>query len=243
MRKHLSTVIAAVLVLSLSACGTLAPPQRAKMTSTATTTAEATTAPIDISEPAVTTKPEISEKEKKELENNVFMTEFFNSSITFIDRSDIAKETLKAFSFEHNELTNNGSERISLSSESGSGIIDMTCIDITSSDLDCDLGYMMDSVGDYYYSLTKSSMRGVTDDDFNTNFRMTNTVVSKAKYQQYGSMQRSDGMTMQFGYAETCAALVDNKLMVVSGQFVSTDMMDRQAFSRLMTSFREKISF
>ena len=71
----------------------------------------------------------------------------------------------------------------------------------------------------------------------------SNTVVSKAKYQQYGSMQRSDGMTMQFGYAETCAALVDNKLMVVSGQFVSTDMMDRQTFSRLMTAFREKTPF
>ncbi|MCR5540882.1 MAG: hypothetical protein K6F71_08735 [Ruminococcus sp.] len=185
------------------------------------TAAETTTAPIEISEPKVTVKPEISEKEKKELENNVFMTEFFNSSITFIDRSDIADSVLKTCSFEHLEVTNNGAERISLSSESGSGIVDMACIDLTTSELDCGPGYMIDSVGDYYYGLTKSSMQGVTDNDFNTNYRMTNTVVSKGKYQQYGSMQRSDGMATQFGYAETYATLVDNKLTIVSGQFVS----------------------
>ena len=243
MKKQFSVVIAAVLTLSISACGTLAPPQRVEMTSATTTAAETTTAPIEISEPEVTVKPEISEKEKKELENNVFMTEFFNSSITFIDRSHIADSVLKTCSFEHLEVTNNGAERISLSSESGSGIVDMACIDLTTSELDCGPGYMIDSVGDYYYGLTKSSMQGVTDNDFNTNYRMTNTVVSKGKYQQYGSMQRSDGMATQFGYAETYATLVDNKLTIVSGQFVSTDMMDRQTFSRLMTSFREKIPF
>ncbi|MCR5540406.1 MAG: hypothetical protein K6F71_06245 [Ruminococcus sp.] len=243
MKKHLSAVIATALVLSLSACGTLAPPQRAEMTSTTTTTAETTTAPVEISEPAVSTKPEISEKEKKELENNVFMTEFFNSPITFIDKSDIADQVLKNCSFEHIEQIGNGMDRISLRSESGSGIIDVTCIDMTTSDLDCDLGNMIDSIGDYYYGLTRSSMKGVSNNDFNTNFRMTNTVVSKGKYQQYGLMQRSDGMATQFGYAETYATLVNNKLTVVSGQFVSTDMMDRQAFTRLMTSFREKIPF
>ena len=72
---------------------------------------------------------------------------------------------------------------------------------------------------------------------------MTNTVVAKAKYQQYGSVQKSDGTASQFGYSETYAVLSENKLTVVSGQFLSTDMMERQTFTKLMTSFRENIAF
>ena len=72
---------------------------------------------------------------------------------------------------------------------------------------------------------------------------MINTVVAKAKYQQYGSVQKSDGTATQFGYAETAAVLVNNKLTVVSGQFLSTDMMERQTFTKLITSFKEKLQF
>ncbi|MFR2195553.1 MAG: hypothetical protein ACLS5M_13815 [Ruminococcus sp.] len=68
---------------------------------------------------------------------------------------------------------------------------------------------------------------------------MTSSVVSKCKYQRYGSVQKSDGMATQFGYTETYAVLSENKLTVVSGAFLSTDMMERQSFSQVMGQFRE----
>ena len=82
-------------------------------------------------------------------------------------------------------------------------------------------------------------MSGITEDDFVSSYRMTSSVVSKGKYQQYGSVQKSDGMATQFGYTETYAVLSENKLTVVSGAFLSTDMMERQSFSQVMGQFRE----
>lgn len=245
MKKHLSIAAAVAFMLSLSACGTLAPPQRAEMTATTTaaTMPETTTVAPETTEPEVTEKPDISEKEKKVIENNVFMTEFFNSSINIEDKTDLVNEVIQTCSFEHSEENLNGAKRINLKNDNGSGVIDVMCVDITTSDLDYDLGYIIDTFGDYYFGLTKSTMPGVTDNDFNTNYRMSDIVVNKGKYQQCGSMQRSDGMATQFGYAETYATLVDNKIMLVSGQFASTDMMDRQTFSGLMSAFRDKIPF
>jgi hypothetical protein len=86
-------------------------------------------------------------------------------------------------------------------------------------------------------------MSGITDDDFVSNYRMTNSVVSKGKYQRYGSVQKTDGMATQFGYTETYAVLNENKLTVVSGAFLSTDMMERQGFSRLVEKFAENIKY
>ena len=86
-------------------------------------------------------------------------------------------------------------------------------------------------------------MRGVSADEFTSNYRLTNTVVSKGKYQQYGSLQKTDGEANQFGYAETYAVLVENKLTVVSGYFLSTDMMERQTFTTLLKQLKEKIAF
>ena len=52
-------------------------------------------------------------------------------------------------------------------------------------------------------------MNGITEDDFVSSYRMTSSVVSKGKYQQYGSVQKSDGMATQFGYTETYAGFVN----------------------------------
>ena len=86
-------------------------------------------------------------------------------------------------------------------------------------------------------------MNGVTEDDFVSSYRMTSSVVSKCKYQRYGSVQKSDGMASQFGYTETYAVLRENKLTVVSGAFLSTDMMERQSFSQLMAKFAENVKY
>ena len=63
------------------------------------------------------------------------------------------------------------------------------------------------------------------------------------KYQRYGSVQKSDGMATQFGYTETYAVLSENKLTVVSGAFLSSDMMERQSFSQLMAKFAENVKY
>jgi len=46
-------------------------------------------------------------------------------------------------------------------------------------------------------------------------------------------------MATQFGYTETYAVLSENKLTVVSGAYLGTDMMERQSFSQVMGQFRE----
>ena len=241
MMKRYAAIAAAIFMMSLTACGTFAPPQASETTTTTTTVTEVTTVPpvttvpSDSSEPATTTKATMSEEEKKQIAANTFIAEFFDSAIT--------KEVLKKCPFEHSEESTNGLQRITLKGDNGSGTIDVLCIDLSNSDLDYELGYIVSTFGDYYYGFTVGNMQGVTEDNFTTNYRLTNTVVSKGKYQQYGSLQKSDGMANQFGYAETYATLVDNKLTVVSGQFLSTDMMERQSFTGLMTAFKEKIPF
>ena len=84
---------------------------------------------------------------------------------------------------------------------------------------------------------------GITDDDFVSDYRMVNSVVSKGKFQHYGSIQKTDGMASQFGYTETYAVLNENKLTMVSGAFLSSDMMERQSFSQLMAKFAESVKF
>lgn len=248
MMKRYAAIAAAIFMMSLTACGTFAPPQASETTTNTTVTEittvpPVTTVPVDDSEPEVTTKATMSEEEKKQIAANTFIAEFFDSAITFEDKSALTKEVLKKCPFEHSEESTNGLQRISLKGDNGSGTIDVLCIDISNSDLDYDLGYIVSTFGDYYYGFTVGNMQGVTEDNFTTNYRLTNTVVSKGKYQQYGSLQKSDGMANQFGYVETYATLVDSKLTVVSGQFLSTDMMERQSFTGLMTAFRDKIPF
>ena len=246
MIKRISAALAAVLFMSLTACGTLTPPQIAE--TTAATTLDITTMlpmtelPETVTD-ALDSVPEMTEDEKKRLAANTFIAEFFDSEISFEDASAAVQEVIKTSSFEHEEESTNGMQRVTLKGKNGSGIIDFMCIDVSNCSLGYDIGYICSTFGDYYFSYTKESMEGVTDDDFTTNYRLTNSVVSKSKYQQYGSLQKSDGMSNQFGYAETYAVLADNKLTVVSGQFLSTDMMERQTFSGLIGSFREKIVF
>lgn len=103
--------------------------------------------------------------------------------------------------------------------------------------------YILEHFGDYYFGQTSAQMSGITENDFVSDYRMTSSVVSKGKYQRYGSVQKSDGMATQFGYTETYAVLNENKFTVVSGAFLSTDMMERQSLSQLMAKFAENVKY
>lgn len=244
MMKRIMAAAAALIILSLTACGTITPPQAAVTTTTETTTTAVPmlTTADDSSEPEVATT-NISEEEKNQLAANTFIAEFYDSPISFVDSSRMVAEVMKKSGFEYSVNASNGVQKITIKGDNGSGRIDVMCIDISKCNFEHDIGYIAETVGEYCYEQTVGAMAGVTDDNFVSNYRMTNTVMAKAKYQHYGSVQKTDGTASQFGYAEAYAVLSDNKLTVVSGQFLSTDMMERQTFSRLMTSFREKISF
>ena len=226
MKAKVMTAILATIMLTMTACGTISPPIQNAVTETTTTTAE-----------SIYDSAASSEDEK--IKTDTFIAEFFDSDISFVDTSELVTEAMKGCSFENEIDNSNGVNKITLKGSNGGGMIDFLCIDLSQSDLAHDMEYILENFGDHYFRQTAAQMNGITADDFVSNYRMTSSVVSKGKYQQYGSVQKSDGMATQFGYTETYAVLNENKLTVVSGAFLSTDMMERQSFSQVMGQFRE----
>ena len=223
-------ILAVLSAVILTGCGNISPPFKAEQT-TVTTAAPTVSA-------AASSEAESSLEDEK-IKTDTFIAEFFDSDISFVDTSELVAEAMKGCSFETEKDDSNGVQKISLKGSNGGGMIDVLCIDLSQSDLDHDMEYILENFGDYYFGQTSAQMSGITEDDFVSSYRMTSSVVSKGKYQQYGSVQKSDGMATQFGYTETYAVLNENKLTVVSGAFLSTDMMERQSFSQVMGQFRE----
>ena len=230
-------VLSSAIVLAMTACGTISPPlQSTSETTTTIATAES------LPDSAASSEAE-STVDEEQVKSNTFIAEFFDSNISFVDVSGIVTESLKSCSFETEIDNTNGIQKISLKGSNGGGMIDVLCIDLSQSDLDHDMEYILENFGDYYFGQTSAQMSGITEDDFVSSYQMTSSVVSKCKYQRYGSVQKSDGMATQFGYTETYAVLNENKLTVVSGAFLSTDMMERQSFSQLMSKFAENVKY
>ncbi len=230
-------VLSSAIVLAMTACGTISPPlQSTSETTTTIATAES------LPDSAASSEAE-STVDEEQVKSNTFIAEFFDSNISFVDVSGIVTESLKSCSFETEIDNTNGIQKISLKGSNGGGMIDVLCIDLSQSDLDHDMEYILENFGDYYFGQTSAQMSGITEDDFVSSYQMTSSVVSKCKYQRYGSVQKSDGMATQFGYTETYAVLNENKLTVVSGAFLGSDMMERQSFSQLMAKFAENVKY
>ena len=237
MKKIYSAMVSAAIAMTMTACGTISPPlQSTSETTTTIATAES------LPDSAASSEAE-STVDEEQVKSNTFIAEFFDSNISFVDVSGIVTESLKSCSFETEIDNTNGIQKISLKGSNGGGMIDVLCIDLSQSDLDHDMEYILENFGDYYFGQTSAQMSGITEDDFVSSYRMTSSVVSKGKYQRYGSVQKSDGMATQFGYTETYAVLNENKLTVVSGAFLSSDMMERQSFSQLMSQFVENVKY
>ena len=237
MKAKALTAILAAFMLTMTACGTISPPiQNAVTETTTTTTAES------IHDSAASSGAESSLEDEK-IKTDTFIAEFFDSNICFADTSALVTEAMKGSSFENEIDNSNGVNKITLKGSNGGGMIDVLCVDLSQSNLDYDMKYILENLGDHYFSQTAAQMNGITEDDFVSSYRMTSSVVSKGKYQRYGSVQKSDGMATQFGYTETYAVLNENKLTVVSGAFLSSDMMERQSFSQLMSKFAENVKY
>ena len=225
------TVLSAVI---LTGCGNISPPFKAEQT-TVTTAAPTVSA-------AASSEAE-STVDEEQVKHDTFIAEFFDSNICFVDTSTLVTEAMKGCSFDNETDNSNGVQKITLKGTNGGGTIDVMCVDLSQAQLDHDMEYILENFGDYYFGQTSAQMSGITEDDFVSNYRMTSSVVSKGKYQRYASIQKTDGMASQFGYTETYAVLSENKLTVVSGAFLSTDMMERQSFSQLMAKFAENVKY
>ena len=229
-------VLSAAIAITMTACGTISPPLQTATETAITTTAES------LPDSAASSEAE-STVDEEQVKSDTFIAELFNSNISFTDVSPIVTEAMKGCSFETEKDASNGVQKISLKGKNGGGMIDVLCIDLSQSNLDYDMEYILENFGDYYFNQTSAQMSGITEDDFVSSYRMTSSVVSKGKYQRYSSVQKADGMATQFGYTETYAVLSENKLTVVSGAFLSSDMMERQSFSGLMSKFANNVKY
>ena len=233
--KVMSTILAAIM-LTMTACGTISPPIQNAVTETTMVSTDSLADSSVLSESDSNTNEE-------QIRTNTFIAEFFDSGISFADTSKLVTEVMKGCTFESETDSSNGIQKISLKGKNGGGVLNVMCIDLSKSNLSYDMEYILENFGDYYFRQTSSQMNGITEDDFMSNYRMTSSVVSKGKYQRYASVQKTDGMVSQFGYTETYAMLSENKLTVVSGAFLSTDMMERQSFSQVMVKFAENMKY
>lgn len=236
MKKAYLAILSAAVAMTAAACGTISPPVQTPPETAVTEAVAPTTEPTV---PAET----VDKSEEEQIKSNTFIAEFFDSNITFTDVKKLTDDSLKDCSFERQAESSNGIQKISLKSANGGGILNVMCIDLSQSSISYDLEYILENFGNYYFGLTSAQMNGITEDDFVSNYRMINSVLSKGKYQRYSSVQKTDGMASQFGYTETYAVLAEGKLTVVSGAFLSSDMMDRQNFMRLMAKFAENVKY
>lgn len=236
MKKAYLAILSAAVAMTATACGTISPPVQNPPETAVTEAAEPTT---ETTIPVET----IDKSEEEQIKSNTFIAEFFDSNIMFTDVQKLTDDSLKDCTFEKQAEASNGIQKISLKTANGGGILNVMCIDLSQSSISYDLEYILENFGNYYFGLTAAQMNGITEDDFVSSYRMVNSVVSKGKYQRYGSVQKTDGMAAQFGYTETYAVLAEGKLTVVSGAFLSSDMMDRQNFMRLMAKFAENIAY
>lgn len=227
-------ILAALSAVILTGCGNISPPFKAEQT-TVTTAAPTVSA-------AASSEAE-STVDEEQVKHDTFIAEFFDSNICFVDTSTLVTEAMKGCSFDNEIDDSNGVQKITLKGTNGGGSIEVMCIDLSKSSLPYDMEYILENFGDHYFRQTAAQMNSITEDDFVSAYRMTSSVVSKGKYQRYGSVQKSDGMATQFGYTETYAVLSENKLTVVSGAFLSSDMMERQSFSQLMSKFAENVKY
>ncbi len=236
MKKAYLAIFSAAVAMTATACGTISPPVQNPPETAVTEAVEPTTEPTV---PAET----VDKSEEEQIKSNTFIAEFFDSNIMFTDVQNLVTESMKNCSFENQTESSNGIQKLSLKSSNGGGIVNVMCIDLSQSSISYDLEYILENFGNYYFGLTSAQMNGISEDDFVSNYRMLNSVLSKGKYQRYSSVQKTDGMAAQFGYTETYAALAEGRLTVISGSFLGSDMMERQNFMRLMVKFAENVKY
>ena len=231
-RIVLPAVISAII---LSSCGTIMPPQNTVTTAAVTTSAEPETAESYAS-------PEETQTKEK-LRKDTFIAEFWGQNISFKDTAELIKDIEKGTSFEVAAEKTANQQKLSVKSKSGTGAVDVMCIDMSKAQLGYSLSYILTTFGDNYHSYTIDALDGVTAENMiSENSNMT-VVVSKGKYNRSCSIQKTDSKGSHYGYAETVVIVKENRLTLISGSFISADMMDRQGFASLLKKLADNVEY
>ena len=146
-------ILAALSAVILTGCGNISPPFKAEQTTV--TTAAPTVSAAAYSEAESTV-------DEEQVKYDTFIAEFFDSNICFSDTSALVTEAMKGCSFETQTDSSNGVQNISLKGKNGGGIINVLCVDLSQSQLDYDMKYILENFGDYYFGQTSAQMNGVT---------------------------------------------------------------------------------
>ena len=233
--KNRIVMPAVISAIILSSCGTIMPPQNTVTTTAVTTSAEPETAE------SYATPEETQSKEK--LRKDTFIAEFWGQNISFKDTAELIKDIEKGTSFEVAAEKTANQQKLSVKSKSGTGAVDVMCIDMSKAQLGYSLSYILTTFGDNYHSYTIDALDGVTAENMISENSTMNVVVSKGRYSRNCSIQKTDTKGSHYGYAETVIIIKENKLTLISGSFISADMMDRQGFSLLIKKLADNIEY
>ena len=184
MKTKVITAFLAVFMLAMTACGTISPPIQTVETTTIPITAESL-------DSAVSSEVE-STVNNEQVKSDTFIAEFFDSNISFEDTSELVTESMKGCAFENETDNFNGVNKVTLKGKNGGGIINVLCVDLSQSQLDYDMKYILENFGDYYFGQTSAQMNGVTEDDFVSNYRMTTNVYYETRVVPIGSRTTFD---------------------------------------------------
>ena len=233
--KKILVLTAALSAIILAGCGNISPPA------------------LDMSAPAVTTAAESQSDEsystpeqtktKEKLRKDTFIAEFWGQNISFVDTTELVRTAIKKCSFETDIQKSSEQQRISVKSKSGSGSIDVMCIDMSKVQLGYSLSYILTTFGDNYHSYTLDAIDGITSENLISENSEMNVIVSKGRYSRSASIQKTDNSGSHYGRAETVIIIKEDKLTVISGCFMSADMMDRQSFASLIRDISECVPY
>lgn len=232
--KKTIMIAAALSALLLSGCGNIMPPQAAVTTTVTTIPAE--------SEAEEYATPEDTQAREK-LRKDTFIAEFWGQNISFGDTDTLVKAATKDSSFEIAAEKTSNQQKLAVKSKSGTGTVDVMSIDMSKAQLGYSLSYILTTFGDNYHSYTVDALDGVTAENMISENSSMTVVVSKGKYSRSCSIQKTDSKGSHYGYAETVVIVKENKLTLISGSFISADMMDRQGFSSFIRKLAGNVEY
>lgn len=234
MKKRL-ILIAALSLILLSGCGNISPPSTDISAPAVTTTAESG------SDESYATPEETQAKEKQR--KDTFIAEFWGQNISFVDTTELVKASTGNSSFEIASERSGNQQKLGVKSKSGAGTVDLMCIDMSKAQLGYSLSYILSTFGDNYHSYTLDSIDGITSENLISENSEMNVIVSKGRYSHSASIQKTDNNGSHYGWAETVIIIKENKLTLISGSFISTDMMERQSFASLIRNISESVDY
>ena len=232
--KKTIILAAALSAVILSSCGNIAPVQNTVTTTTVTTAVE--------SEAEEYASPEETQVREK-LRKDTFIAEFWGQNISFGDTDALVKAATKDSSFEIAAEKTSNQQKLAVKSKSGTGTVDVMSIDMSKAQLGYSLSYILTTFGDNYHSYTVDALDGVTAENMISENSSMSVVVSKGKYSRSCSIQKTDSKGSHYGYAETVVIVKENKLTLISGSFISADMMDRQGFASLLKKLADNVEY